>query len=156
MTPSFRSDGSGWPWRARWVFSRSTSALARSNSSQVATIGNMIFSGAPGGGLQQGADLRAQQARPVEADADGAPAERRVLLLDGLHVGQDLVAADIEGAEGDRPVARRGEHGAVERLLLGGRGHALGDHELQLGAEQADAGGAGLVQMRQVDQRARH
>ena len=44
------------------------------------------------------------------------------------------------------------EHGPVERLLLGRRGQALGDHELQFGAEQADAGGAGLLEMRQVDE----
>ena len=40
----------------------------------------------------------------------------------------------------------------VEGLLLARRGHPLGDHELQLGAEQADADGAGLRQMRQVDE----
>ena len=34
------------------------------------------------------------------------------------------------------------------------RGMRGRDHELQLGAEQADAGGAGLGEMRQVDQQA--
>ena len=47
-----------------------------------ATIGNIILQLAPAGGLEQRAQLRAQQAGPVEAEADRAPAERRVLLLD--------------------------------------------------------------------------
>ena len=48
------------------------------------------------------------------------------------------------------------EHRAVERELLADARHVGRDHELQLGAEQADAGGAGLGEMRQVDQQARH
>ena len=122
---------------------------------EVATIGNMIRSVAAARRLEKRPNLRAQQAGPVEADADGAPAERRILLLDGLHVGQDLVAADVEGAERDGPVAGRSRppyRGPAARR----RGHPLGDHELQLGAEQADADGAGLRQVRQVDEQARH
>ena len=46
------------------------------------------------------------------------------------------------------------EHRAVERELLAGARQRVGDHELQFGAEQADAGGAGLVEMRQVDEQA--
>ncbi len=69
---------------------------------------------------QQRADLTTQQAWPVEAKPDGAPAERRVLLLDVAHIGQHLVAADIEGAEGYRLVAGCIEHRAVQRELLGG------------------------------------
>ena len=50
--------------------------------------------------------------------------------------------------------AGRVEHSAVERELLAGAGKLRRHHELQLGAEQADAGGAGLCDMRQVDQQA--
>ena len=71
-----------------------------------------------------------------------------------MHVGQHLVAADVERAEGHRPVAGRLEHGLVERVLLAGARELRGDHELQLGAEQPDAVGAGLLDMRQVDQQA--
>ncbi len=92
-----------------------------------------------------------KQARPVEAEPDGAPAERRVLLLDIAHVGQHLVAADVEGAEGHGLVAGGVEHGAVERELLGGAREGRRHHELQFGAEEADAGGAGLLDMRQID-----
>ncbi len=102
-------------------------------------------------GAQQRADLAAQQARAVETQSYGAPTERRVLLLDIAHVGQHLVAADVEGAERHRLVAGRIEHGAVERELLGRAGEGRRHHELQFGAEQPDAGGAGLLDMRQVD-----
>ena len=106
---------------------------------------------APAGRAQQRADLGAQQARAVEAEPDRAPAERRVLLFLVAHIGQHLVAADVEGAEGHRLVAGGVEHRAIERELLGGARQGRRHHELQLGAEQADAGGAGLLDMRQVD-----
>ena len=94
-------------------------------------------------------------AGPVEPDANGPPAERRIFLLEPLHIGQHLVAADVERAESDRAVAGRVEHGAVKRLLRGQAGKARGEHELQFGAEQSDRLRAGLVEMRQVDQQAR-
>ena len=103
---------------------------------------------------QQRPNLAAQQRRAVEAEPDRAPAERGVLLLDVAHVGQHLVAADVEGAEGHRPAGGRIEHGAVERELLAGARELRGHHELQLGAEQADARGAGFDDVRQVDQEA--
>ena len=43
---------------------------------------------------------------------------------------------------------------AFERLLLGRRGHPLGDHELQLSAEQANALRPGLVQVGQIHEQA--
>src|SRR5215207_7035161 len=42
----------------------------------------------------------------------------------------------------------------IELLLLAAGGHALGDHELQLGAEKADAARPGLLKMGQVDEQA--
>ena len=116
----------------------------------------MIFERAAAGGAQQRAQLRAQQGRPVEPEPDRAPAERRILLLDVAHIGQHLVAADVERAEGHRLVAGGVEHGAVERVLLAGAREIRRHHELQLGAEQADAGGAGIDDVRQVDAQARH
>src|SRR5690606_42009986 len=85
--------------------------------------------------------LRAQPAGPVEGEPRRAPAQRRVLLLLGdLETGQHLVAADVDGAEGARLAARRVEHVAIEPLLRLGAREGGGDHELKLGAEQADAG----------------
>ena len=70
--------------------------------------------------------------------------ERRVFLLDVTHVGQDLVAADIEGSEHHRLATRRVEHGTIERLLLAHPRHRRRYHELQLGAKEPDAGRTGL------------
>src|ERR1700722_8598112 len=69
---------------------------------------------APRSGADQGAKLHPQQRRAVEPDAKGAPSERRVLLIDALHVGQELVAAEVEGAEGDWPLASGPEDGVVK------------------------------------------
>ena len=102
-------------------------------------------------GAQQRAQLRAQQGRPVEPEADRAPAERRILLFDVAHVGQHLVAADVEGAERHRLAVGGLDHGAIERVLLAGARKIRRYHELQLGAEQADARGPGIGDMRQVD-----
>ncbi len=74
-----------------------------------------------------------------------------IFLDHRLHVGQRLVAADVERAEGDGLGAGCIEHGAIERELVARARQARRDHELQFGAEQADAGAAGLVDMRQVD-----
>ena len=76
-------------------------APARSSSTSV-TIGIMILQLGAGGRLQQRPKLGAQQARPVERQADRTPAERRVFFLGRAEIGHDLVAADIERAEGDR------------------------------------------------------
>ena len=43
---------------------------------------------------------------------------------------------------------------AIERFLLFRLRHGRGDHELQLGAEQADALGARFRKLRQIDQQA--
>ena len=106
---------------------------------------------AAGGGAQQRPHLAAQQSRAVEAEPDRAPAERRIFLLDVAQIGQHLVAADIEGAEGHRLLVGRIEHRAIKRRLLAGARQGRRHHELQFGAEQADAGGPGIDDMRQVD-----
>ena len=46
------------------------------------------------------------------------------------------------------------EHRAVQRKLIADARHFGRDHELQFGAEQADAAGAGFGEMRQIDQQA--
>src|SRR3546814_10651940 len=104
------------------------------------------FEGATGGGLHQRARLDLQQTLAFERQAQGAPTHRRILferILVDVHIGQRLVAPDVDGAEDHRAVARRVEHIAIEALLSlalrqGGR-----DEELEFGAEQADAARAG-------------
>src|SRR3546814_9534156 len=58
--------------------------------------------------------------------AQRAPAHRRIFLLRAaldIHIGQRLVAADVDGAEDHRPVARRVEHVAIEPLLTRSEEH---------------------------------
>jgi hypothetical protein len=81
--------------------------------------------------------------------------ERRIFLFDVAHVGQYLVAADIERAKGHRLVVGRIENRSIERVLLARPRKVRRDHELQLSPEQADAGGARVGDMRQVDAQAR-
>ena len=75
---------------------------------------------AAAGRAQERANLAAQEPRAVETEPDGAPSESRILLLDVTHIGQQLVAADVECPERHRPLAGSIEHGAVERELIGG------------------------------------
>src|SRR3546814_2698713 len=72
---------------------------------------------ASGRGMQQGTQLAAQQGRAVEADADRAPAHRRIRLPAAAPVGQHLVPPDVEGAEHHRLVAGSIENAAVDRRL---------------------------------------
>ena len=102
----------------------------------------MIFSARPPPARSSARNCVRNKAGPVEPEADRAPAERRILLFDVAHVGQHLVAADIERAERHRLAVGGIEHGAIERVLLAGARKIRRYHELQLGAEQADAGGA--------------
>ena len=102
------------------------------------------------GGRQQRPDLRAQQARPVEREAQRAEAHRRVLLGRRAQIRDHLVAADIEQAEDDRLALAQPDRLAIEDDLLADLGQMARDHELQFGAEQPDALGAGVVQHRQI------
>jgi hypothetical protein len=65
--------------------------------------------------------------------------------------GRDLVAAEVDGAEDDRAIPRPLNDGLVEGRLLVEPRHRFGRHELEFGAEQADALGAHLVQMVEVE-----
>ena len=88
-----------------------------------------------------GANLGGEDLRVVEGDADAAPAEERVRLLDGK-VRQRLVPADVEGAHGDGFWRAGVELLAVDFGLLLLAGKALGEEEGHFGAEQPDAFGA--------------
>ncbi len=93
--------------------------------------------------------------RAVEAHADAAPAERRVVFRVLAHVGQHLVAADVERAEDDGLACCALDDGAIDLGLpvepREGRRH----HELKLGAEEADTFRARLLELRQIIGQAR-
>ena len=91
---------------------------------------------------------RAGRSRP---SSYGTPPQSWVLFLLVAHIRQHLVAADVERAERHRAIAGGIEHRAVERELLGRAREGRGHHELQLGAEQADAGGAGFFDVREIN-----
>ena len=91
--------------------------------------------------LEQRPELQAQQGRPVERHADGAPAHRRIVFFDLAQIGEQLVRPDIERAEGHRPLVGGGEDAAIVSHLRIEARKMLRHHELQFGAEQADAVG---------------
>src|SRR3546814_957369 len=81
--------------------------------------------------------------------AQRAPAHRRIFLLRAaldVHIGQRLVAADVDGAEDHRPVARRVEHVAIEPLLAVARRQGRRDEKLEFGAEEPDAARPGQIE----------
>ena len=106
----------------------------------------------PGAGAQHGAQLRAEHAGPVEADADSPPAQRRIFLVDLLHIGQHLVAADVESAKRHWPIRQAVQHRLVKGILLADARKMRSQHELDLGAEQANRQGTRFHDMRHVDQ----
>src|SRR3546814_15822950 len=60
-----------------------------------------------------------QQTLAFERQAQGAPTHRRILferIHVDVHIGQCLVAPDVDGAEDHRAVARRVEHSAIAAL----------------------------------------
>ncbi len=106
------------------------------------------------GGAQQGAQLLAQHRRAIEADADGAPAHRRIVLGRVRQVGQHLVAADIERAEDDRPALGLFVDAPVKCGLIGDIGKGVARQQRDLGAKQPDPVGAGRAQLGEVEQQA--
>ena len=152
MTPSLAEHGGSWPWLSLQASWRSNRARVVLNSSTVETIGAITRSSRPAVARMKARSCSAQEGRAVQTDADAAPAERGVLLLEALHIGQELVAADVEGAEGDRPIARRFENGAVE-LFLRPESWESGSASMNCSSvrEEADRLGPRLGQMRHVD-----
>ena len=102
------------------------------------------------GGADERLKLHPHDAGLVEPDAHRPPAEGRVGLVGGCHVGQHLVGADVERAEGDALALGGVHHAGVELAEFGALGHVVADEELQLGPEEAHALGAGAVEAGQV------
>src|SRR5262249_40662990 len=73
---------------------------------------------AAGSGPEQRSDLRAEQGRAIERDADGAPADGGVLFLAAANIGQHLIATDVERTKYDGPCAGRIEDRLVKPGLL--------------------------------------
>ena len=90
-------------------------------------------------GAQDGLELRQEEVVALEADADGAIAEERVVLFRNVEVRQRLVTADVHRAD-DAELALAFLDGffvGLELVVLGR--DFLAAHEDEFGAEQADA-----------------
>ncbi len=122
----------------------SATSFAARRSSSVAIIGNMIFTGPVTRRAVDGAELRQKQLGLAQAKPDAAHAEERIVLLRLRQIRHDFVAADVERADDERQAVERLRHRAVglELLVLGRRRVAL--EKEKLGAQQADAFGAGF------------
>src|SRR4029077_16553372 len=91
---------------------------------------------------EDGAQLRAQQVRAGEARANAAQAERRVRFWWHRQVGDRLVSARIERADGERALPQHIGDLLVLGSLLGLARWGLAAEDQKLGARQSPALGA--------------
>ena len=105
-------------------------------------MGYMILTFPLGAGAENGAELGAENLAFLQAETDGAPAQKGVHLDRELEMGKEFVAAQIQRADDDRMGFQGGGQLAIdlELLLLGGQGFAV--DEQVFGAEQPNALGA--------------
>ena len=94
--------------------------------------------------------LHTHHTRFIQPHPDRAPAECRVRLIGGLHVGQNFIRADIERAEDHPLTARCLKNALIEAHQFRAFRHLVAYEELQLGAKQAHAFGARVIQRRQI------
>src|SRR5262249_52109554 len=94
-----------------------------------------------GAHAQKRAQLRAQQRRVLEQEADTALRQRRIARRRQRQRRQLLVAADVEQAEGHWPRVHAGGGALEEFVLLVLARQRRADEEAELGAVEADAFG---------------
>ncbi len=99
-------------------------------------------------GTHERAQLRLEKLGHGQRDTNRPPAPERVRLLWERQVGRRLVAADVQRANDDRPVAHNLRHVLVdgELLFLAGRRQPFLEEEF--GAQEADAFGARFERQR--------
>ncbi len=95
-------------------------------------------------GTQHGTQLGEKDLRVVQGNADAAPAQEGVVLVH-REIGQRLVAANVQGAQGHWPGIEGGQDLAVDLYLLLFTREPVADHERHFGAVQADAVGTRLL-----------
>ena len=86
-------------------------------------------------------DLGAENIPVVEGNPDRTPAHEGVVFLGRAEIGEGLVAADVEGADGHRVVGEILDYLAVELILVVAVGKAAPGHVGEFGAVQADSFG---------------
>jgi len=95
-----------------------------------------------GAGAEDGAELGAKDVALLQGNANGAPAQEGVELGRHLHVGQELVAPGVQGADDHGAGLQDGGRLPVGLVLLLFVGQAIAFEKEVFGAEQADALGA--------------
>ncbi len=94
---------------------------------------------AEGGGAVDGAQLRAEDLRPAQANADGAQAHGGIRLGRQIKIRDLLVRADVQRADDDRFSLHGGGHRPVGPKLLLLRRAVRGPQIEEFRAEQTDA-----------------
>src|SRR4029078_13567244 len=118
MVPTSMRSGSAWPCWRKYVSSRSTIALAWSNSETSEIIGNMIFSARPPPARSSARIWPRNTPGCARPSRYAPPAERGIFLNPGLHKGHSPAAADIEFSDGNGLDAGGVQHGAIELELV--------------------------------------
>ena len=91
-----------------------------------------------GRGPQDGPQLGAEQITFLEGKADRTQPHDRVGLIEQIQLGNELVAADIEGADRHRMRRHRLDGCPVGRYCSSSEGASLAVHEQKFGPEQPD------------------
>src|SRR6185369_17466070 len=89
-------------------------------------------------GAQDRAELRLEDVRQLERDADRAPAEEGVLLAREVQVARILVGPDVERADGDRLAVELAHEAGIYLVLLLLVGEVAIREERELGAIEPD------------------
>ena len=122
------SGGRRWgsPPAASEAIASSRSARVAASSSGMVTIGTMISTRPIRGGAGERAQLRAEEWPVLQREPHAAQAEERVRLAVLGDTGNRLVAAGVEGADGDGPACRPFGNAPVMRRLAPPRRAARG------------------------------
>ena len=150
MIPTGSSGSNAWPAARIASFASSRISRARRSSSIDEIIGNKQPHVARGARAQDRAQLGAERLEVREREPDRAQAQLRVVLVRQREIRHLLVTAEIERA--DRHGPRREQRGdaLVELLLLLLLGEAAVRDREHLGAEQAHALRAVLLDQPQI------
>ncbi len=152
IPPIGTPESNGTPCSRSVSFACAIIASVWSISPTEASIGIRIFTVAVVRRAQDRAELREEEPRLGQAEADRAQAERGIRgdAREPVEPGRLLVRAQVERADRHRLAAHALGDAAVRlELLVLGR-QALAIEEQELGAEEADAGRAVLERLRQV------
>ncbi len=100
------------------------------------------MTGPCGAGHQNRFDLGAEYVPVVEGNPHRAPAHKGIVFLRRAEIRESLVAADIEGADGDRMAVESLDDSPIKKILVIAVGKIAARHVGEFGAVEADPFGA--------------